>query len=87
MKKILKNYLFLPLIIVIAAAFVMIQIKSKQAIDHQNLQFPVKKVEILTLKKIPFRTRAIAYGNVEPATVLKAKSEVNGAYAPKLKSR
>lgn len=78
MKKILKNYLFLPLIIVIAVAFVMIQIKSKQAIDHQNLQFPVKKVEILTLKKIPFRTRAIAYGNVEPATVLKAKSEVNG---------
>jgi RND family efflux transporter MFP subunit len=78
MKKILKNFIFLPLIIAAALAFVFIQIKSKQAIEHQNVEFPVKTVEVLTVKKIPFRTRAVAYGNVEPATVLKAKSEVNG---------
>jgi RND family efflux transporter MFP subunit len=78
MKKILKNYLFLPFIIVAALAIVFIQVKSKQAIEHQDVQFPVKTVEILTVKRIPFRTRAMAYGNVEPATVLKAKSEVNG---------
>jgi RND family efflux transporter MFP subunit len=78
MKKTLKNFIFLPLIIAAAVAFVFIQVKSKQAIEHQNLQFPVKTVEVLTLKKVPFRTRAMAYGNVEPAKILKAKSEVNG---------
>jgi RND family efflux transporter MFP subunit len=78
MKKILTHFIFLPLIIVAAVAFVFIQVKSKQAIEHQEIQFPLKTVEVLTLKKIPFRTRAVAYGNVEPATVLKAKSEVNG---------
>ncbi|MFT7260899.1 MAG: RND family efflux transporter MFP subunit [Glaciecola sp.] len=78
MKKILQNFIFLPLIISAALVFVFIQVKSKQAIEHQDVQFPVKTVEVLTVKKIPFRTRAVAYGNVEPATNLKAKSEVNG---------
>jgi RND family efflux transporter MFP subunit len=78
MKKILKNFIFLPLIIATAVAFVVMQVKSKQSIEHQEVQFPVKTVEVFTVKKIPFRTRAVAYGNVEPATVLKAKSEVNG---------
>jgi RND family efflux transporter MFP subunit len=78
MKRILSHFLFLPLIIVVALVIVFIQVKSKQAIEHQDVSFPVKTVEVLTVKKIPFRTRAMAYGNVEPATILKAKSEVNG---------
>lgn len=78
MKKILTHFIFLPLIIIAAVVLVIIQLNSKQGIEHQNVQFPVKTVEVLTVKKIPFRTRAVAYGNVEPATVLKAKSEVNG---------
>lgn len=88
MKKILKNFIFLPLIIAAAVAFVVMQVKSKQAVEHKDVQFPVKTVEVLTVKKIPFRTSAIAYGNVEPATILKAKSEVNGKISyihPKLK--
>jgi RND family efflux transporter MFP subunit len=78
MKKILKNFIFLPLLILAAVAFVMMQMKAKQAIEHTEVEFPVKTVEVLTVNKIPFRTRAVAYGNVEPATLLKAKSEVNG---------
>ena len=78
MKKILKNFIFLPLIIAAAVAFVVMQVKSKQTVEHKEVQFPVKTVEVLTVEKIPFRTRAVAYGNVEPATVLQAKSEVNG---------
>lgn len=88
MKKLFKNFIFLPLIIAAAVAFVVMQVKSKQPIEHKDVQFPVKTVEVLTVKKIPFRTSAIAYGNVEPATVLKAKSEVNGKISyihPKLK--
>lgn len=78
MKKIFKNFIFLPLLIAAAIAFVVMQVKSKETIEHKEVQFPVKTVEVLTVKKIPFRTRAIAYGNIEPSTVLKAKSEVNG---------
>ncbi len=88
MKKILKNFIFLPLIIASAIALVMMQLKSKQAIDHEDIALPVKTVEFITAKNIPFRARAIAYGNVEPETVLNAKSEVNGKISyihPKLK--
>ena len=89
MKKILKNFIFLPLIIAAAVAFVVMQVKSKEAIEHKEVKIPVKTVEVYTVNKIPFRTRAVAYGNVEPATVLKAKSEVNGKISyvhPELKS-
>jgi RND family efflux transporter MFP subunit len=78
MKKTLKHFIFLPLIIASAVAFVFIQVKSKQAIEHQDVEFPVKTVNVLSVMKIPFRVSAVAYGNVEPATALKAKSEVNG---------
>ncbi|MEH6458030.1 MAG: HlyD family efflux transporter periplasmic adaptor subunit [Cocleimonas sp.] len=88
MKKIFKNFIFLPLIIVGAIALVMMQLKSKQAIEHEDIALPVKTIEYITAKNIPFRARAIAYGNVEPETVLNAKSEVNGKISyihPKLK--
>ena len=88
MKKILKNFIFLPLLIGGAVALVMMQLKSKQAIEHEDIALPVKTIEFITAKKIPFRARAIAYGNVEPETVLNAKSEVNGKISyihPKLK--
>lgn len=88
MKKIFKSFIFLPLIIAAAIAFVFMQLKAKQQPEHENVAFPVKTVEVITVNKIPFRARAIAYGNVEPSTVLNAKSEVNGKISyihPKLK--
>ncbi len=87
-KKIFKNFIFLPLIFGGAIAFVVMQVKSKPPIEHEEVKFPVKAVEVITIKKIPFRARAMAFGNVEPATVLKAKSEVSGKISyihPKLK--
>lgn len=78
MKKIFKNFIFLPLILAGAVAFVVMQVKSKAPIEHEEAKFPVKAVEVITINKIPFRARAMAFGNVEPATVLKAKSEVSG---------
>jgi len=78
MKKLFKNFIFLPLILAGAVAFVVMQVKSKAPIEHEEAKFPVKVVEVLTISKIPFRARAMAFGNVEPATVLKAKSEVSG---------
>ena len=88
MKKIFKNFIFLPLIIAGAVALVMMQLKSKEEIAHEDSGLPVKTIEFITANKIPFRARAVAYGNVEPETVLNAKSEVNGKISfihPRLK--
>lgn len=65
-------------IIAAAVFYVVTQVNSSTPSEHQNLQYPSKMVEIITAKKIPFRARSIAYGNVEPAAVLSAKAEVGG---------
>lgn len=77
MKK-LFNFLILILIVGGAIALVAYKIKNKPPVAHEVSGFPVKAVEVITAEKIPFRARALAFGNVEPATVLKAKSEVSG---------
>jgi len=78
MRNILQKAVILPLIVVIAVAFVIFKVKSKPPLEHQDLQFPVKTVEVITARKIPFRARATAYGNVEPAVLVQAKAEVAG---------
>ncbi len=78
MKKIFKNFVFLPLIVIGAIFFVVNQIKNKVPVEHQKVAYPVKAVEVITAQDIPFRARVIAFGNVEPAITVKAKSEVSG---------
>ncbi|MDM8564315.1 hypothetical protein QUF74_01530 [Candidatus Halobeggiatoa sp. HSG11] len=88
MKKILQTAFILPLIVIAAIILVIYQVKNKPPIEHEVLQFPTKTVEVITAKELPFRTRATAYGNVEPAILLKAKTEVSGKISyihPKLK--
>ena len=88
MKKFFKSFIFLPLIFGGAIFLVVNKVKTKPPIEHEELSYPVKAVEVITIKQIPFRARALAFGNVEPATVLKAKSEVSGKVSyihPKLK--
>jgi RND family efflux transporter MFP subunit len=78
MKPILQKAVILPLIVIIAVVIVVAKIKSKSPVDHVELGFPVKTVEVITVRKIPFRARSTAYGNVEPAVLMQAKSEVSG---------
>ena len=78
MRKLFQKSFILPLIVVLAVALVIYKVKSKPPIAHADLQYPEKTVEVITLKEIPFRARATAYGNVEPAVLLKAKAEVSG---------
>ena len=88
MKNPFKKAFILPLIILAALALVIAVVKSRPPIEHEDIQFPEKAVEVVTLGKISFRARAIAYGNVEPSVLLKAKSEVAGKIAyihPQLK--
>jgi multidrug efflux pump subunit AcrA (membrane-fusion protein) len=78
MNKMLRKVLVLPLIVVIALGLVIFKVKSKAPVEHEVLQFPAKTVEVVRLKPLPFRARAIAYGSVEPSVLLKAKAEVAG---------
>jgi RND family efflux transporter MFP subunit len=78
MKTILQKAVILPLIVIIALVIVFAKLKSKSPVDHVELGFPVKTVEVITARKIPFRARSTAYGNVEPAVLMQAKSEVSG---------
>lgn len=78
MKKFFRSFIFLPLIIISAIAFVVFQVKNKAPVEHVEVSYPVKAVEVITVQTLPFRARAIAFGNVEPAVTVKAKSEVSG---------
>ncbi len=78
MKKIFQNSIFLPLIFIAAIVIIVFLVKTKAPVEHQDVGYPVKAVEVITLKKIPFRARAMAFGNVEPSVVLNAKAEVSG---------
>ena len=78
MEKFMKKAVILPLIFIIALVIVILAVKSRPDIDYKELQFPTKTVEVITVKKLPFRARATAYGNVEPAVLLKAKTEISG---------
>ena len=78
MKKLFQKAFVLPLIIAIAIAAVVYKVKSRAPLEHVDSQFPEKVVEVITVKKLPFRSRATAYGHVEPSVLLKAKAEVSG---------
>ncbi len=78
MKKIFQKAFILPLIIAISIAAVVYKVKSRAPLEHVDNQFPEKVVEVITVKKLPFRSRATAYGHVEPSVLLKYKAEVSG---------
>jgi len=78
MKKIFRSFAFLPLIVVAAIAFVVFQVKSKDPVEHQSASYPVKSVQTIVARKLPFRARATAFGYVEPAIVVTLRSEVSG---------
>lgn len=78
MLKFFQSFIFLPLIIAGAVVFVLDRVQSKAPIQHEIRTYPVKAVEVITARKIPFRARAMAFGNVEPKVALKVKAEVAG---------
>jgi multidrug efflux pump subunit AcrA (membrane-fusion protein) len=78
MKRFLQKAFILPIIIALAVGLVVLKVKTKPSIEHEVRTFPRKTVEVITAKNIPFSPRAIAYGHVEPAVLLKSKAEVSG---------
>lgn len=78
MKNIIKKFITLPIIIIAAIVIVVLVVKLKAPIEHEEQGYPEKSVEVITINKVPFRARVTAFGNVEPAILLKSKSEVSG---------
>ena len=78
MNTFLKSTYVLPIVLLTALALVTIVLKTRSAIEHETPQYPVKDVEYINVKKIPFRTQATAYGYVEPSVFFNAKTEVGG---------
>lgn len=78
MKNPLKTAIILPVIVLGAVAAVFYAVKSKPALDHEALSYPTRTVDVFTARRLPFRSRAMGYGYVEPTVMLKAKSEVAG---------
>lgn len=78
MKKFLQHFFTLPLILISAIVIVVVLVKTKTPIEHEMATYPVKAVEVINVKKIPFRVRATAFGHVEPSVIINAKSEVSG---------
>lgn len=78
MKKLFQKAFILPLILLIAVGAVVFAVKTKPPIEHEERSFPIKTVEVIEAKEIPFSPRARGYGYVEPAMVVTSKSEVSG---------
>ena len=77
-KRLLQSFISLPIILIAAIVLVVILVKTKTPIEHHEIGYPVKAVEVITVAKIPFRARATAFGHVEPSVAINSKAEVSG---------
>lgn len=78
MKKILQKPLVLFLMIAIGALGAVWMVKSRVPVKHDGTSLASRPVEVITAENVPFRARALAYGNVEPAISFRSKAEVGG---------
>ncbi len=78
MKKLLQKPFILPIIILISLAVIVFKVKTKHKIIHEKTVLTPKPVEVIRVKPLDYRARAIAYGYVTPAINLTIKAEVSG---------
>ncbi len=89
MVKFIKNFLMLALMIALGVGGVLFMKKNKPALEHAENALPARAVEVMTAERAPFAATVLAYGNVQPATVLEARAQVSGKVAfihPQLKA-
>ncbi len=78
MKKLLQKKFMLPVIVLLAVVLVMFKVKTKPPVGHVKQGYPVKAVQVMRVERIPYRSHATGYGNVEPRVTVNAKAEVSG---------
>ena len=77
-KKLFPKVLLLPLAVIGAIFIVRMMMQNKAPLEHEVKSFPERLASVMKVESIPFRARAVAYGNVEPSVSLKYKAEVGG---------
>jgi multidrug efflux pump subunit AcrA (membrane-fusion protein) len=78
MKINMKSGFALVISLAFAILVAVILVRSKSPLQHVAVEMPSRAVEIITVQEIPFRSRATAYGSVEPAITLNSMAEVSG---------
>lgn len=89
MKKLLTKPWIFFIALLLGVAVVVVMVKSKPAIEHNDTGMPPTAVMIETIREQPFQARVIAYGNVKPSIEMQAKAEVSGKISylhPRLKA-
>ena len=77
-KDILRRKYMLPVMIVAGLLLAYLLVSGGGKVEHKGLTLPERAVEVIDAKRIPFRSQATGYGNVEPAISLLTKAEVSG---------
>ncbi len=78
MKSIFQKPFVLFVLIGFSALLAVTLVKNRSTPEHAGTEMPSKQVKVITAKKMPFRAKVTAYGNVEPAILLKGMAEVSG---------
>lgn len=89
MKKLFTKPWIFFLVVAFGVLLAVMIVKTRPGVQHTNEAMAATAVEIMVVSEQPFRSRVVAYGNVEPAVELKAKAEVSGKISylhPDLKS-
>jgi len=77
-KDILRKPFILPAFIATGILLAVIIVKLQPGQQHEDTGMTPRSVDVVLAKTIPFRSRAVGYGNVEPAILLQSRAEVNG---------
>lgn len=78
MKINLKGGAGLVITLAASALVALILVKTRAPLEHVALEMPSRVVEVVSARRIPFRTRVTAYGTVEPSLTLNSTAEVSG---------
>jgi len=78
MNKILQKRFIIFVIVALGILIAFVLNKSRSPLEHANSRMASKKVDVITVSKIPFHASVTAYGSVEPSIMIKGMAEVSG---------
>ncbi|MDX2478473.1 MAG: HlyD family secretion protein [Gammaproteobacteria bacterium] len=78
MKKYLQKPYILFAVIGLGILVAVMLMKSRTPLQHAGTEMLSKSVEVITVKRTPFRAKVTAYGNVKPTVTLKTLAQVSG---------
>ncbi len=74
----LKGGLGLLVAVGLGIAIAALLLAGRKPLEHADAALPSRPVEVIVAERIPFRSRIVAYGNVEPSITLDSVAEVSG---------